>query len=179
MLFNYITFFSNVGVGRFTQERLKRKSLTIIMKKSDFYVVAVIYAIGFWFLAMTLDLPEEAQTYPLVLICSLLTLNSLYFIQVCLKYRKKRTVRDDLPEIFHGFQVKQFVTVIIGAVIYLALMPVLGFYIDTALYLIGAMLLLNVKRLYIGIALVVMFAMVYGVFTLFLKVPLPVGMIFG
>jgi len=149
------------------------------MTRSDFYVIAVVYAIGFWFLAMTLELPEEAQTYPLVLICVLLVLNSLYLVQVGLKFLEKHTVRNDFPEIFQGFLPKQFLTVLAGAVLYLALMPVLGFYLDTALYLVAAMLLLSVRPLFIGIAVCVMFALVYGVFTLFLKVPLPPGVLFG
>lgn len=38
------------------------------MKRSDIPVVCVIYAIAIAFLIMTLQLPEAAQVYPMVLI---------------------------------------------------------------------------------------------------------------
>ncbi|EJX08322.1 hypothetical protein EVA_03569, partial [gut metagenome] len=41
------------------------------MKHSDLWVIAVIYAVSLLFFVMTVDLPPDAQTYPLGLIGTL------------------------------------------------------------------------------------------------------------
>ena len=48
------------------------------MKKSDFAVVGATYAIALFFYVMTVELPPEAQTYPLGLIIALADLNTIY-----------------------------------------------------------------------------------------------------
>lgn len=148
------------------------------MKKSDFGVVSVIYAIGLAFLWMTLDLPEGAQTYPLVLISALLLVNTLYLIRSFLAYRNSHHVEDDLSHAFKGFVVKQFCIVLTWCFLYLVLMPYLGYYVSTVAFMVGLMLSLKVKPLYILISVIVIAAMVAGVFSSFLNVPLPTGIFF-
>ena len=60
----------------------------------------------------------------------------------------------------------------------MVLLWLIGFYIATILYLAAAMLFLRVPRLHIAITSGVMLGIIYAVFTLFLKVPLPVGLLF-
>ena len=61
----------------------------------------------------------------------------------------------------------------LGAVLFLA-----GFYIASVAYLVGTMLFLHVPVRHLVITVGVLAVMIYAVFTLFLKVPLPVGLLF-
>lgn len=149
------------------------------MKKSDFGVVSVIYAIGLGFLWMTLDLPEGAQTYPLVLISALLGVNTIYLARSLLALRSSHHVEDDVSTTFKDFIPAQFIGIVIWCVSYLVLMYVVGYYLSTIIFMVGTMLYLKVKPLYIFISVVVIAAMVAAVFSSFLHVPLPTGMLFG
>ncbi len=149
------------------------------MKKSDIGVIAVLYLIGFAFLAMTLQLPEGAKSYPLFLTTLLLGLITLYTILQILRYLKTRTVENDLKKHFSGFQAKQFFGVCAACIAYLVLIYWLGYYLSSALFLVGCMLFLKVKPLFVAGALIVLMGIIYGVFTIFLHVPLPAGQIFG
>ena len=149
------------------------------MKKSDFPVIAIIYAIGFWFLAMTMDLPEEAQTYPLVLITALLSVNTLYMVRQVISWRKTRVIENDVAKTFSTFIPVQFFGVVAFCVGYLILMDLTGYYLTTFIYLVGSMLFLKVPKLHIAITVAAMALMTFLVFTWFLKVPLPIGTVFG
>lgn len=149
------------------------------MKRSDFPVVSIIYAIGLAFLIATLQLPEAAQTYPLVLISALLFLNTLYLIRSFLSFRRAQRIENDIPVIFHGFLFKQFAGVFIWCVAYLVMMYFLGYYLSTVLFLMGSLLFMRVNILHIAMTTVVLGIMVWAVFSQFLHVPLPVGVLFG
>ena len=149
------------------------------MKKSDFPVIAIIYAIGFWFLAMTMELPEEAQTYPLVLITALLGVNTLYMVRQVMSWRKTKTIENDVAKTFSTFLPVQFFGVVAWCVGYLVMMDFTGYYFTTFVYLVGSMMFLKVPKLHIAITVAAMALMTFLVFTWFLKVPLPVGTLFG
>lgn len=149
------------------------------MKKSDTAVTLVVYAITTLFLVMTLKLPPEAQTYPLALLTALYVLNTLFILSAYLKWRVERKMHDDLAEHFKGFLPKQFIGVIIGIIVYVVLLVTAGYYIATIAYLAGALLFLKVKKQWIVLVIAVLLAVIYPVFTLFLKVPLPKGMLFS
>lgn len=149
------------------------------MKKSDIPVVCVIYAIAIAFLIMTLQLPEAAQVYPMVLISALIFVNTLYLIRTFLLFRQNHHVENDYPIVFHGFLPLQFFGVFVAIGLYLVLMYFCGYYVSTALYLIGSLLFLKVPMKYNLMTVVVMIVMVAVVFSYFLKVPLPTGLLFG
>lgn len=149
------------------------------MKKSDIGVVAMIYAVCLFFFVMTLHLKADAQTYPLCLIGGLFALNTLYLGRsVWVLRREGGGVRNDFPEVFNGFQARQFSVLALGCVVYMLLMYVAGFYIASVAYLVGTMLYLHVPLRHLILTVAVLAAMIYAVFTLFLKVPLPVGLLF-
>lgn len=149
------------------------------MKKSDIPVVCIIYAIAIAFLIMTLQLPEAAQVYPMVLISALILVNTLYLIRTFLHYRQDHHIEDDYPIIFKGFLSFQFFGVFISIVAYLVLMYFFGYYVSTVLYLACSLLFLKVPMKFNLMTVVVMVIMVVVVFSYFLKVPLPEGLIFG
>lgn len=149
------------------------------MKKSDIGVVAMIYAICVFFFVMTINLKADAQTYPMSLICGLFVLNTLYLMRSIWLLRKEGgRVRNDLAEVFAGFQSRQFTVLALGCIGYMVLMYVAGFYIASVTYLVGTLLFLRVPLRHLILTVGVMALMIYVVFTLFLKVPLPVGLLF-
>ncbi|MBO6002209.1 MAG: tripartite tricarboxylate transporter TctB family protein [Desulfovibrio sp.] len=148
------------------------------MKRSDIGVVAVIYAICLLFFVMTLNLPEQAQTYPLCLLAGLFFLNTVYIGRAVLAYRRDKAMVDDVSESFGTFQAGQFFGTVALGVLYMVLLWLAGFYISTVLYMLAAMLFLRVPRLHIAVTAGAMLGIIYAVFTLFLKVPLPVGLLF-
>ena len=145
------------------------------MKKTDIGVVAFIYAVCALFLVMTLRLPAAAQTYPVFIIILLAALTTLYVVQM-VRGAKKSGVTTGLED-FEGFLPKQFFP-ILAMVVYLVVMYFTGFYIATLVFMAACLLFLKVPKWQILLSTAVILALVYCAFTLFLKVKLPVGLLF-
>ena len=147
------------------------------MKFSDLVVIIAMYAICAFFTWQTLALPEAAQTYPLCLLAGLALLNTL-FLGRCLWQMRTAGLTNDLANIFTGFLGRQFFPVLLACVAYLVIMPLGGFYPTSVVFLVGVLLYLRVPRLHTLLTAVLLMAMIYAVFSLFLKVPLPGGVLF-
>ena len=140
------------------------------MTRSDIGIVVIIYATCLLFLTMTLKLKAAAQVYPLCLIGGLALLNTLYLGTRLWRLFGGRAAQD-VPG--------QFLFIVIASVAYLALMHFVGFYPAGLVYMLAVMRRLRVPPLHMGVTLAVLGALIYAVFTLFLKVPLPRGILFG
>lgn len=149
------------------------------MKTSDIGVTVVVYAFATWFLLMTLALPPAAQVYPLILIVTLYITNTLFIGSRLFQWLRTHQVEHDLPVIFKGFLWKQFATVFVGCVLYLAALNYLGYYLSSVVYLVLAQFSLKVKPVPAIISCTCIMIVTYLVFSLFLKVPLPLGVFFG
>lgn len=145
-------------------------------KKTDIGVVAFIYAVCVLFLVMTLRLPAAAQTYPLFIIIMLAALTTLYVAQM-LRAAKKSGVTSGLED-FEGFLPRQFFPILGMVVLYLVVMYFAGFYIATLVFMVVCLLFLKVPKWQILLSTAVILVLVYCAFTLFLKVKLPVGLLF-
>lgn len=146
------------------------------MKKTDIGVVAVVYAIAFFFLAMTKELPKQAQAYPMFIIVLLLGLTTLYVIQMIMG-AKKHGIQSGMED-FEGFLPKQFFPILTMIIAYLVFMYFVGFYIATLVFMVTCLLFLKVKKWQILLSTVVILLLVYCAFTLFLGVKLPMGIVF-
>ena len=146
------------------------------MKKTDIGVVAFIYAVCLLFLVMTLRLPSAAQTYPLFIIILLTALTTLNVAQMALA-AKKSGITSGLED-FEGFLPKQFFPILGMVVVYLVIMYFAGFYIATLLFMAACLLFLKVPKWQILLSTAVILVLVYCAFTLFLKVKLPMGLLF-
>lgn len=155
------------------------------MTRSNIGVIAIIYATCILFLHMTLELKAAAQIYPLCLIAGLALLNTLYLARCLLRLAAERRanknagIRNDFTEIFKGFQTRQFIFISAACIAYMFLLHWLGFYLAGAIYLITVLIYLKVKPAHLAITVAFLGALVYGVFSLFLKVPLPKGILFS
>lgn len=151
------------------------------MTRSDIGVIIIIYAVCILFLYMTLQLKAAAQIYPLALIGILALLDTLYLGKCVMQLRKSGDSRivNDMGKIFAGFLPAQFFFVIGSCIAYIIALYYLGFYISGFIYLLSVMLFLKVRQMQIWVTIGVLGLLIYGVFTVFLKVPLPKGLLFG
>ena len=147
------------------------------MNKTDIGVVAFFYIVGLSFLAMTLQLPDAAQTYPLFIIVVLLVLTTMYVIKMIIDAKRKGILSG--LEDFKDFLPGQFFPVLVMVILYLIAMYFLGFYISTVVFMIAALLFLRVPKWQIILSCAVVLLIVYGAFTMFLGVKLPLGLLFG
>lgn len=148
------------------------------MKESDLCVIAVVYGVATWFLVMTLQLPPPAQSYPLILLTALYLCNTLLLGKQLYSFFRHRLVINDFRKIFSGFLPRQFFGVLAGCLIYMAVVNYLGYYLSSVLYLLLAQFFLKVKFVPAVITCVCIMVVTYLVFSLFLHVPLPVGVLF-
>lgn len=148
------------------------------MKKSDFGVVSIIYLFVFFFAYQTSQLPVEAQSYPYFLLAAIFVLNTIYLAVAIWRKRVKNEYRDDMAHLYDGFIPWQFFTVAAGAVIYVALIHWFGYYIASIVYMTIALMLLHVKKKWIAVVIISLLVVIWLVFTLFLRVPLPTGIFF-
>ncbi|HHY53238.1 MAG TPA: tripartite tricarboxylate transporter TctB family protein [Clostridiales bacterium] len=146
------------------------------MKKTDIGVVGFMYGVCILFYVLSLDLKPEAQTYPQFIMLILAVLTTMYVIQMIVQ-AKRSGVSSGL-EIFEGFLPKQFFVVLAMIIGYLILMYLVGFYISTVLLMVACLLFLRVPTWQIIISTLVIIGLIYGAFTLFLGVKLPVGLLF-
>jgi len=147
------------------------------MKKTDIGVVGFMYAVCIFFFILSRDLKKEAQVYPVCIIVLLFLLTTGYVIEMLLS-AKKHGVTSGVEEIFEGFQAKQFFVILGLLLAYLAGMYFLGFYITTVVLMLACLLFLKVPKWQILLSTIVILGLVYGTFVLFLKVRLPVGLLF-
>ena len=152
------------------------------MKKTDIGVCAVMYGVCLFFLSMTLSLPKAARIYPL---CIIVLLAALTTLQAFNMFRAARRAKRGLGgavtsglEDFKDFLPRQFFPLFALIVDYLALMPYIGFYLSSALFVAGSLIFLRVKWWQILLAGGALLLLVYGAFTVFLGVRLPAGQLF-
>ena len=146
------------------------------MKKTDIGVVGFMYGVCILFFVLSLDLKPEAQTYPRFIMAVLVALTTLYVIQMIFAARRYG-VTSGVEEIFAGFLPKQFFCILAMIIVYLILMYLVGFYISTVLLMVGCLLFLQVPKWQIAASTLVIIGMIYGTFTLFLGVKLPIGLL--
>jgi len=148
------------------------------MKESDLCVIAVVYGVATWFLVMTLQLPPAAQSYPLILLTALYLCNTLFLGKQLYSFYRHRVVLNDFRKLFAGFLPGQFFGVLAGCIIYMALVNYLDYYISSVLYLLLAQFFLKVKPIPAIISCACIMIVTYLVFSMFLHVPLPLGVWF-
>ena len=146
------------------------------MKKTDIGVCAAMYAVCAFFLYMTLQLPEAAQIYPLCVIALLAALTTLHVFNMI-----RGAIREGVTsgiEDFKDFLPSQFFILFAMIITYLILMPWLGFYLASVLFMSACLIFLRVKIWQGVLAEIVILALVYFAFSVFLEVRLPEGTLF-
>ena len=143
------------------------------MKKTDIGVCLAMYGVCAFFLYMTLQLPKAAQIYPLCVNALLAALTTLHVFNM-IRSAIREGVTSGLED-FKEFLPSQFFVLLGMIVIYLAVMPYVGFYAASIIFMTASLLFLRVKFWQIILAELAIFVLVYCAFTLFLEVRLPSG----
>lgn len=119
--------------------------------------------------ALIKGLPAKAGRYPMFVCLLLLVLTIILAIETFLNkkpYDKK---------LFEGFKPSQFFFIVVVSAIYILLIDWIGFFITTLVYLIVTMVGLKAKLLYSILTSICFCVLIYLVFVIFLKVPVPSG----
>lgn len=143
------------------------------MKKTDIGVVAFFYLVSIYFYTQTIKLPASSQTYPMFTVTLVFGLTTLYLVQMIVRAAKNGT--ESGKEDFKDFLPVQFLVCFCATIVYLVLIHFFGFYIATAIFMVGVLLFLRVPPLATAISVVVILALIYFAFQKFLGVRLPVG----
>ncbi|MBQ7544279.1 MAG: tripartite tricarboxylate transporter TctB family protein [Synergistaceae bacterium] len=143
------------------------------MKKTDIGVCLAMYGVCAFFLYMTLQLPKAAQIYPSCVIALLAGLTTLHVVNM-IRGAIREGVTSGLED-FKDFLPSQFFVLLAVIIIYLLIMPYIGFFPASILMMTVQLLFLRVKLWQIVLAEIAIFVLVYCAFTLFLEVRLPEG----
>ncbi len=147
------------------------------MKRSDIGFSIMMYAVMALFLIPLLSYPGAVRIYPMLILVLYFLLTTAYLLAQLRNYKRTGIKDNDFKEIFEGFLPRQILIVAGLILLYFLLIPRIGFYVTTGLFMLATMLFLKVPVKHIIISLIVFFALLYGVFTLFLNVPLPTGLL--
>lgn len=143
------------------------------MNKHDNILGIVLLIFTFIYIYLAQQLPQNIRLYPMVIAIIMIALTLIMLIQ---NFITKSANNDD-ESIFEGFQAKQFFFILALSLAYIFVIKILGFYVSTFIYLITCLMGLRVKALHAVLTSVGFCIVIYGVFTMFLRVPLPKGFI--
>lgn len=141
------------------------------MRKLDLILGFILVAICGVFYFMISRLPSKATLYPLFVTTILLLLT---LIHIAITYFKKT---DSEANVFKDLELKQLLFVLGASGLYVGLINIIGYVISTIIYIVAVLFGLNVKKsnsvfISVGFSIIV-----YVVFKILLKVPLPRGFI--
>lgn len=150
-----------------------------VVKNYLFAVLAFVFTVVYWVSASSL--PKNSIVFPRALTWVLVPLFLWNLVESVRGFR--RTLASDQPEgekwdcSLHLTSPKLVVTGI--TLLYIILMPIIGFAVTTAAYLAGLACYLGVRRLWpLCLFTVVYMAIVYGLFVMWLRIRLPDGILF-
>lgn len=140
------------------------RRINLILSTTLIVIAGIIYY-------MISQLPSEATLYPIFV-------TSLFFILSIMLLIVTYFNKDDKEESsFKDIEVKQLLFILITSGLYVALINILGYIVATFLYILVTLLGLRIKKINSIIISIGFCLFIYVVFKVFLKVPLPKGII--
>lgn len=141
------------------------------MRRLNFILDFVLIGICGMFYYMTSQLTQKASVYPTFVISLLLILTLIDLVSTLINKE------DNEESAFKGIELKQLLTVIAVSGVYVFLINILGYVTSTFAYIATLLILLKLKKqnsilISLGFSLVI-----YVLFKIILKVPLPRGFI--
>ncbi|WP_257391561.1 tripartite tricarboxylate transporter TctB family protein [Cytobacillus gottheilii] len=129
------------------------------------------------FFLESLDLPATAARLPQILIIIIAILGILMFVEALKKSKDTgSTEGEERPEKINVKRVVIFVALI---ALYIFLMDIIGYFILTPLFTFAALVYFKATKVVVAIILSIAFtAFIYGLFSIFLNVPVPRGIFF-
>lgn len=145
------------------------------MKKyiDEYFPILFLYGMCAYFLWDTEEFTPDSLLYPQGLVVILLVLTTLLLLATVMK-------KMSLPKIKDEKVARKFAVIFVSSVLYVALLPFLGFVLSSLIFCPTAALTLGYKRK--GMALcvtVITVALLYIGFRMLLRVPIPTVTLFG
>lgn len=140
------------------------------MKKSNTIVSIILILFGIYLYFVTYSWDPSTVLFPRLLLLSLM------FLSVLLAFIKGITTnkKSDSSNLFEKTNIVRLLIVILSILAYIKLIPLLGFYICTSIFLAVMLYYGKLKNIYILLIVVVIFIIsFYGIFSCWLKVPIP------
>ncbi|MEG0070138.1 MAG: tripartite tricarboxylate transporter TctB family protein [Cetobacterium sp.] len=142
------------------------------MERYDKYLSGfILFIAGIYYYFIT-QLPAKAGSYPKFVLTLLLFFTVILGIKSFISKKN-----DDKKKLFQGILPKQFLFIVITCLIYTAVLNIFGFFISTFIYLIVVMTGLKIKIKNACLVSCGFCVVIYLVFVIFLKVPVPSGIL--
>lgn len=141
------------------------------MKKLDLLLGLILVAIVGVFYFMISKLPAKATLYPIFVTSLLLFLTIIHLV---ITYNKKDTTEST---VFKDIQLKQLLFVLGASGLYVAIINIIGYITSTIVYILVVLLGLKVRKETSIVISVVFAALIFILFKVLLRVPLPKGFI--
>ncbi|GGC83630.1 membrane protein [Thalassobacillus devorans] len=147
----------------------------------DILVALIILGVSFLFYINTKTITPPADIFPKVVIIIFSGLGTLLLLKAIF-YKKHGQEEESGEEDPEKINAKRRWISITSIIAYIFLVPLLGFFVTSAIFLTGISIYLNdekfsIKSLVKPLAIsVVIMVVLYGTFSVFLKVPIPSGM---
>ena len=156
------------------------KFIRFIIKRYLFAVIALAFVIVYWLSAK--NLPEESLVFPKIITYIIIPLFVWVFIQSVVEFQKlkKDTTIPEEEKWNCTLNLTQAKLVIIAAtILYIALIPVVGYVVTTAIYVAGLSFYLgNRSPIKLILFTGVLIAILYLIFAVWLRIRLPHGFLF-
>lgn len=140
------------------------------MIKYDKILTIALFIIEILYFFMIKALPEKAAKYPFFVLGLMVVLTVILGIKSFLIKNNEEN-----KKVFDGFLLKQFLFIVVISAIYIFIIDILGFFTSTLIYLITIMFSLKTNKKIAIISSIIFCIIIYCVFVLFLKVPVPRG----
>lgn len=142
------------------------------MGKYDKILSIALFIFEALYYAMIKALPEKAARYPMFVLFLLVALTLVLAVK---SFIFEKTAEDAKP--FADFKCKQFLFVVLLSAIYIFAIEWLGFFSATFIYLLATMFGLKTSIKWGIVGSLVFCIVIYLVFVVFLKVPVPQGIL--
>ncbi|WP_100012679.1 tripartite tricarboxylate transporter TctB family protein [Lentibacillus sediminis] len=147
--------------------------MTYLVRHSIASVLVLIFCTVFFL--ESLNYPASAARLPQILIILVALLAIGMFIEAFIK-NKKTDVKSAVKKEAEKINVKRVVLFTILIALYIILIDVIGYFIVTPVFLFVAMTYLRATKVYMALILSIGFTVfIYGLFSMFLNIPLPMG----
>jgi putative tricarboxylic transport membrane protein len=130
------------------------------------------------FFLESLSLPTTAARLPQILIIIIAILGIMMLVEA-IKKAKDTTTASEETEKAEEINLKRVVIFVAMIALYIFLMDIIGYFILTPLFTFAALMYFKATNVIVAIILSIGFtAFIYGLFSMFLNVPVPAGIFF-
>lgn len=131
---------------------------------------------GFFLYVSLRELPGEVKNFPAAILVGLIIVSAIGFLRTLTLLRSTEKTKPTFQRFSLDDRQRKLIFTLSGTLIYVLLLPITGFYATSFLFLFTLSKLLGERSNTATLSVAVVSLLVlYGVFTCFLKVPLPKG----